>query len=78
MTDEETRETMILVGSHAAMAVSVAVGGCTEGFEHDPEQVEQLLVDALLTLLDGVDDGPEEHHSRGDLLAALRARKEAF
>ncbi len=78
MTEEETRETLIKVGSHAAMAVSVAIGGCTEGFDHDPEQVELLLVDALFTLLEEIDDAPDEDSSRGDLLAVLRQRKDVL
>lgn len=78
MTDEETRETMIRVASDAAMAVSVAVGGCCPAFDHDPEQVENLLIDALTKLLAEVDDPIDDDGSRGQLLAALRRRKEAL
>lgn len=78
MTEEETRESMIKVGSHAAMATSVAIGGCTDGFDHDPDQVEQILIDALIILLDEIDGQPEEQASRLDLLAELRRRKEVI
>ncbi|HEV2552747.1 MAG TPA: hypothetical protein VGV17_03170 [Bosea sp. (in: a-proteobacteria)] len=78
MTDEETRETMIRVSSDAAMAVSVAIGGCCPDFDPDPEQVESLLVDALTRLLDEIDDPIEDDGSRGHLLGALRRRKEAL
>lgn len=78
MTDEDTRETMIRVASDAAMAVSVAIGGCCPDFDHDPEQVESLLVDALTKLLEEIDDPPEDDGTRGQLLAGLRRRKEAL
>ena len=77
MTEEETRETMIKVGSHAAMAASVAVGGCCDGFDHDPAQVEQILIDGLIILIEEIDDADPEHQSgRLDLLVELRRRKE--
>lgn len=78
MTDEETRETMIRVASDAAMAVSVAIGGCCPDFDPDPGQVESLLVDALTKLLAHLEDPLEDYGSRGALLEALRRRKEAL
>jgi hypothetical protein len=77
MTEEETRETMIKVGSLAAMATSVAVGGCTEGFDHDPDQVELLLAQALQASLEEIDGDPEISEVRMDLLAATRRFLEA-
>lgn len=78
MTDEVTRETMIRVASDAAMAASVAIGGCCPDFDPDPEQVESLLVDALTKLLAHLEDPLEDYGSRGPLLEALRRRKEAI
>lgn len=79
MSNDEIRETMIRVGSHAAMAASVSIGGCTDGFDHDPEQVERILVDALFILLDETDGHPEDTDgTRGDLLSIVRARKAAL
>lgn len=57
MTHEETRETMIGVASLAANAVSQAIGGCTDGFDPDPEVVEDFLAQALRKSLEEI-DGP--------------------
>jgi hypothetical protein len=78
MDEEETRETMIKVGSHAAMVASVAIGGCCEGFDHDPDQVEDLLIEGLIILLEEIESEPSQAESRDQLLAALRRRKEAI
>lgn len=76
MTDEETQETMLKVASDAAMAVSVAIGGCTEGFDHDPEQVELLLCEALEKLLGEIADPVECSGSRAQLRSSVAAHLE--
>jgi hypothetical protein len=57
MTHEESTNTMIEVASLAANAASQAIGGCSPGFEPDPEMVEDLLAQALKRSLEGF-DGP--------------------
>lgn len=78
MTDEETRETMTRVASDASMAACVAIGGCCPDFDHDPEQVEDLLIDALTKLIEEIDCAPDAAAGRAELLVALSTRKEGL
>lgn len=71
MTEEETRTTMTKVASHAASAVNVAIGGMCDGFDHDPEQVEQLLAEALKISLEELDGPVNGDGTRNQLLGAL-------
>lgn len=72
MTEEETRATMLEVASLASNAVNVAIGGLCDGFDPDPEMVEDLLSEALMKSLEEIDGPVGGSESRDQLLAALR------
>lgn len=69
MTCDETQTIAIEIAHLAAAAVHTAIGGCSPGFDHDFEQVETLLAEALLKSIEEIEvaDG-----SRRALGASLR------